>query len=345
MKHTLLILAAVVVGLIGTSGRAQTPAETGAAAGTIVLRPGLKKGQVFSYAFTVQTALRQSAAGGGEPVETQATHTGSIRLNVLDVDDDGVASVSAVIPAIAIALKQGEETIDGRAVRPPEDAAKGEEEEPKPDADAQPNIAAAVSRALIRAVIRFEVMPDGKVRRVSGLDPAAEAAGADAGRGPLALGVFAPASAARTMERLWLLDAPKENAEDPAQLEAWKPRAAGDRWTLKDERSLAYGDVATITRTHTLERTAEQAWQVAMAGTGELPGKRADPDPTVPLITLGTWDERGSCIWSAAGERIERRDEVVTTEITASLGDRSRTTRVRMSLVFEAMAEQSAAER
>lgn len=351
MKHTLLILAAVVVGLIGTAGRAQTPGPGGEAAGTAVLRPGLKKGQTFSYMFTIETAVRQAAAGGGgdgaaggaEAVEMQAAHTGSLRLNVLDVDDEGIATVSAVIPAIAIVLKEGAETIEGRGVRPPEDGGGNKEEEPKPEAEAQQNIAASVAQALARAVIRFEVMPGGKLRRVSGLDPVAEAAGADAARGALALGVFAPGSVARTMERLWLLDEPKADAEDPAQMEAWTARAAGDRWTIRDERALAYGDVATITRTHTLERTAEGAWQVGMSGKGELPGKRADPDPTVPRISLSAWEERGSCIWSPEHGRIERRDEQVVTEMTAALGDRSRTTRVQLKLVFEAAEPAEAA--
>ncbi len=352
MRTTPLTVAIAVLGaLLAAAAPAQSPpvpaAAPPASPESVSLRPSFVKGQAFSYSFVITAQLRQSGPQAPEPVQTTTTHTGSLRLNVLDVDAEGVATLSAVIPALTIALEDARGASVATAVRPDEPDEPdepGPEPEPKaePDpADETSRLLASVARALTRAVIRFDVTPEGNVRRIVGLDAAAEAAAADSDIGPIALGVFAPGSITRTFERLWLLDAPLDDAEDAALPEAWPRRAAGNQWTLRDARPLAYGEIAGIARTHTLEplpdpESPDERFQVVMSGTGRLPGKRADPDPTVPMLTLNTWEERGSAVWNSAANRIARRDETVTTELTATLGDRSRTSRVQMKLTFEA---------
>lgn len=347
MRTTPLTVAIAVLGaLLAAAALAQSPpvpaAAPPASPESVSLRPSFVKGQAFSYSFVITAQLRQFGHQAPEPIQTTTTHTGSLRLNVLDIDGEGVATLSAVIPALTIALEDVRGSSVATAVRPDE---PGPEPDPKaePDpADETSRLLASVARALTRAVIRFDVTPEGTVRRISGLDAAAEAAAADSDLGPIALGVFAPGSITRTLERLWLLDAPLDDAENAALPEAWPRRAAGNQWTLRDARPLAYGEIAGIARTHTLEplpdpESPDERFQVVMSGTGRLPGKRADPDPTVPMLTLNIWEERGSAVWNTAAHRITRRDETVTTELTAALGDRSRTSRVQMKLTFEAL--------
>lgn len=350
MRTSLLTVTIAVLGaLAAAAALAQSPPVPAAAppgsTESVSLRQSFVNGQTFSYSFVITAQLRQSGPQSPEPVQTTTTHTGSLRLNVLDVDAEGVATLSAVIPALTIALEDARGASVAAAARPDEPDEPGPEPDPKaePDpADETSRLLASVARALTRAVIRFDVTPEGNVRRIIGLDAAAEAAAADSDIGPIALGVFAPGSITRTFERLWLLDAPLDDAEDAALPESWPRRAAGNQWTLRDARPLAYGEIAGIARTHTLERlpdpeSPDKQFQVVMSGTGRLPGKRADPDPTVPALTLTTWEERGSAVWNSAANRIARRDETVITELTAALGDRSRTSRVQMKLTFEAL--------
>lgn len=320
-----------VLGLLVCSVRAQPPLDP-APAGTTIFRPAFTKGDTFAYQFAVTATDRRTGETPAASATFRLRQTGTLRLNVLDVDDDGIATLSAVIASMELRVEfaqDGEDPDvrqvafvhrgDGPALPVP----------PTPDEDAAPvdkadtDVVSALAKALAGAVIRFEALPTGRVRRVTGLEPAEEAVG-ESQIGSLAMGPFATGSIARMLERLWLVDEPRTGPDEAAEAQ-WLARAPGSEWTTADMRIIAGDNIAGITRTFVFEadQAAAAGKTVRFRAKGMLPGRRGDPDPAVPVISLKECTEEGSLVWNPAASRILSRREKTMTEVVATLASRS----------------------
>jgi hypothetical protein len=136
-------------------------------------------------------------------------------------------------------------------------------------------------------------------------------------------------------ERLWLLDEPRTGEDAAAEEPRWLPRAAGAEWTMLEERTLAYNDSATITRTFTRETAADAAaaqFPVRLAAVGKLSPRTADPDPTIPSISLKEWTEEGTALWDATRSRVAQRREKIVSDAAATLGPRSQRSRMELQI-------------
>jgi len=316
------------------------PSAPASPAASVSLRPVFRTADTFAYSFRLESRARQTGGDAAPADATRALHAGTLRLNVLEIDAEGVATVSAVLLGIQLQLERTPAGGEPRTWR-------AEFEHPAADApDNAPPAAdpvSAVAWALSRADIRFEVSPAGRVHRVTGLDAVAEAAAADADVGPLAMGVFSPASIPRMLERLWLLDAPgpEAPADQPAPESAWPLRKPADEWTMREERPLAYEDSATIVRTMKLAapRAADAGntlWPVELRAVGTLKARRGEPDPTIPVLAINAWTEEGSALWDARAGRIASRRDSIVTDTAARLGNRSRSARLELDIQLNA---------
>lgn len=334
------------LGFLAVAVRAQGPASppaaplpgAAAAAENATLRPVFVKGDTFAYRISVQASERRGSAGETAGFEYRMRQVGTLRLNVLDIDEEGIASMSAVIASMDLRVEAGRpgEDPDVRQIAFVHQAEAAAPEQPAQEAAAaaQADVVSAVADKLARAVIRFDVLPSGRVRRVSGLDGLEEAAG-DLDIGEMAMGVFSPNSVVRMLERFWRVDEPRAGDEPGAEPQ-WLVRAAGAQWSMADERQLGYDHVAMIERTFTVKGPEAAGQSIEFKGKGKLPAKRSDPDPTVPSIALQEWTEEGSVVWDVARSRITQRREKVITDVTATLGPRSRRSRFEFDTEIDA---------
>jgi hypothetical protein len=302
----------------------------------VTLRPAFAAGETFAYEFVVDAIAKRTGGEAGATAEFVVKHTGTLRLNVLGVDEEGVVSMSAVLARGTIRLESTrgeEEELVRRVEFVHRDAGEGREDAAEEDdagGDAGGDAVTSVAGALARAVVRFDVMPDGRVKRVTGLEVAEEAAATEAEVGSLVLGPFAQESMVRTLERLWLVDTPRKSGEGVEAV--WIARGNGEGWSLPDARPMAYGGLATTSREFRAESGEDGSWRLTMHAKGMMSGARGDPDPTVPKVTLKEWTEEGSAVWDAGAGRVSSRKDRVVVETVATLGARMRGMRLEFDV-------------
>lgn len=309
-----LTLAAAVVALTPLSAGA-TPARQAAAEAVegVTLAPRFEQGDRLEYDFEYRSTVGRV---GNEAATESVTQRGTLRLNVLGVNEAGAAAMTLIFAELHIEPDTAEEDVEAARKRADEIAA-----------------------AMKDAVVRLDVQADGTVSAVSGLDEVHKIVGRHGRQAWPLLGPFAGEHAAESLTDLFRVDTREE--------EGFAPRQVGDSWAIANERPLAQSTVLRTRTVWSLDDVAEDA-AALRADINRTMGSTESGNPAA--ATLAIADQAGTLTarWSVAEGRLIDRLAESQLDVRAAVGDLEgpivrASTSLQVRFVEPAASEQAAA--
>ncbi len=302
--------AQVVAGHAGPALEAQ-PVDQIAA--PVTLAPRFAEGDRLEYAFEFQSTVGRVESGAVEGV----VQRGTLRLNVLGVDERGAAAMTMVFSTLQIEP----------------DAAPDE-------AEAAAELAEEIAGAMRDVVVRLDVQPDGTISALTGLEPVHEVVGRHGRRAWPLLGPFASEYAADALSELFRVDAPAA--------QAFPEREVGETWAIASERPLAESTVLRTRAVWSLESVVDDAASLR-AEIERSMGSTESGSPAAATLSIADQSGTLTARWSVADGRLLERTMQSQLDVRAAVGDLQgpivrASTSLHLRLLKPGESEQAAAD-
>lgn len=272
-------------------GRAAWHAEASREAQeAVVLRPAFGVGQTVRYDLEAVFDVTGSMAGSDAERRERLEQAARVRATVTGVDRAGVATIRLAFDAL-----RAERTAAGPDGDPETQSFAWPPAEGEEAGGGSPM--AAMHQVLAEKGLELEVLPDGTIRKVSGMD-AVYAAG-DGLEEPLrsrALGLFAPGAVMNNLSAIWRVD-PGERRTT---------RRPGDAWAAVQRSPLGQLGTIVMTTRFTLDRVADGVAEITGRPTVALEAGEGLPDPALPAPELTKHEGAERVRWETAGRLLER---------------------------------------
>ena len=274
------IAAAAVVVVLGLF----TPvANAGGVAEPVEMQHKWEKGKTHTFRITQETDADMSGMPGQGDMKMSQSQTMRVRMEVIDVNADGKASVRTTLDAVKFEMAPPA----GERVRYDSEAAGGgaEEEEGEGEAGQPEHPAARAMAAFVGESFTFDVTPTGEVSNVQGMDKILEKIAAESGDPGMQ----------ETFRGKFGNDAMESMLEQGFKLLPSEPVEPGDSWETNAEQKVPSLGTMKMTSSMTLDRMeptdGKRIARIPISVTTALDRTGAEEEGMLPPGTTITMEE------------------------------------------------------